>query len=288
MGGEIPARYRKEKCMSNITKINLLNVPLEADYKHTIFFDLPKDQTDYFLAKKVKSFEDFNYQRKDNIIRIPLHFDELCGKVNYVMYQNKAYNNKWFYAFIIDIKYVSDGMSEIYIKTDVMQTWFFDYSLKSCFVEREHTDNDTIGANTLPEELETGEYICNKTIHDKSMSNTTFIVASCVDLSTFADSGLKNYNGVVNGWYYYCFDTIAEIETKLNNLAELRSNDSIVSIFVMPKAFINKNDDGTVMENHVAKFCYWDTLPDGQGANELIYKPSTLNGYTPQNKKLLT
>ena len=40
------------------------------------------------------------------------------------------------------------------------ETWAFDYDIKSSFVEREHTNNDTVGANTQPENLEKGEYIC--------------------------------------------------------------------------------------------------------------------------------
>ena len=37
---------------------------------------------------------------------------------NYCMYKNDSYKDKWFYAFITDIKYINDGMSEL-IETDV-------------------------------------------------------------------------------------------------------------------------------------------------------------------------
>lgn len=277
--------------MSNVTRLYLLNVPLESDYKHTLYFDSPENQEKYFKSKAVGSelkYDEFSYQRKDEKIRIPKQFDELNGRVNYVMYQNTAYNDKWFYAFIIDIKYISDGVTEVYIKTDVMQTWYFDYTLKSCFVEREHTKNDKVGANTLPEGLETGEYICNKVIHDRSTQNTVFIVASSVNLSNGADTGLKIYNNVVNGWRYYYFNTKESIEDKIENLAELRTNDAIVSIFVMPSIFVDKGADGYVIQNYVPSTCYWSDLGEGNGSNELIYKPNTVNGYLPHNKKLLT
>lgn len=277
--------------MSNITKLYLLNVPLEADYKHTIFFESPEIQERYFKGRAIGTkykYDDFSYQRKDNKIRIPAEFDLINGKTNYVMYQNTAYNDKWFYAFIIDIQYVSDGITDVYIKTDVMQSWYFDYNLKSCFVEREHTKDDTAGANTVPEGLETGEYICNNVIHDRGMSSTCYIVASAVELSTGADSGLKIYNGVVNGWYYYYFSSPETIENVLDNIAELRTNDAIQAIFIMPSNLVFKGDNNKVIENHVPKYYYWTELGDGQGENDFIYKPDKVNGYLPHNNKLLT
>jgi hypothetical protein len=37
-----------------------------------------------------------------------------------------------------------------------MQTWFFDYDLEQCFVEREHSATDGIGDNLVPENLDMG------------------------------------------------------------------------------------------------------------------------------------
>lgn len=273
--------------MSNITKLYLLNVPLEADYKHTLYFKTKSEQETYFLNQVVGTkHTDFSYQRKDNKIRMPKHFDEIAGKVNYVMYQNTAYSGKWFYAFITDIKYISDGVTEVYIKTDVIQSWFFDYIVKSCFVEREHTKDDTVGKNTVPEGLETGEYICNKTIHDRSMESTCYIVASAVNLDSGSDSGLNIYNNVINGWYYYYFETEDELSKKLKNLAELRTNDAIVSIFVMPSKYIFKGNNNMVIHNLIPSYHFWPY--DGDDSSEPIYKPESIDGYSPHNKKLLT
>ena len=151
----------------NITKVYLLSVPLESDYKNTLYFDSLESQQEYFQSRIVRRYTDFSYQRKDNKISVPntdafglnSSFDDLLNAgINYVMYQNSAYSNKWFYAFIKDVEYVHDGRTDIIIETDVMQTWMFKYNVKSSFVEREHVDDDTIGKHTIPEGLETGEY----------------------------------------------------------------------------------------------------------------------------------
>ena len=52
--------------------------------------------------------------------------------------------------------YVSDGYTDVVFEVDPLQTFMFDIEVKPSFVEREHTNNDTVGANTLPEGLELG------------------------------------------------------------------------------------------------------------------------------------
>lgn len=53
------------------------------------------------------------------------------------MYQNEAYSDKWFYAFITKMEYVNNNMTRIEIATDVWQTWQFDITFKESFIERE-------------------------------------------------------------------------------------------------------------------------------------------------------
>lgn len=85
------------------------------------------------------------------------------------MYKNPDFKDKYYYAYITDMKFVNPNMTEITIKTDVFQTWQFDFIYKRSFVEREHVSNDTVGIHTVPENLELGEYICNGHIKDETM-----------------------------------------------------------------------------------------------------------------------
>ena len=189
--------------MNNITQVYLLNVPLESDYKNTLYFTSKETQSDFFKSKVVKRYTDFSYQRKDSFIRVPDHFDNLQN-VNYVMYQNKQFSNKWFYAFITDIKYVDDGRTDVFIETDYIQTWLFDYTIKSSFVEREHVSDDTIGKHTLPENLELGEFICNGVEEDDKGDNLVIYMA----ISDYAESVNGNikgnlYGGIYSGMKYH-------------------------------------------------------------------------------------
>lgn len=64
------------------------------------------------------------------------HIDNI-QEFNYCMYKNDNYTNKWFYAYIVDMKYVNDNTTNVYLKTDVFQTWQFDLIWKQSFIERE-------------------------------------------------------------------------------------------------------------------------------------------------------
>lgn len=118
------------------TNIFLLRCPLTLSNKNQLTFTSQTQQHNYFNGLTKLGIDDGSYQRKDNVIRYPAHIDNVLT-YNYCMYQNENYTNKWFYAFITNMRYVNDNMTEISIKTDVYQTWQFDIQWKDSFVERE-------------------------------------------------------------------------------------------------------------------------------------------------------
>ena len=110
------------------TDIRLVKVPIEIDNKNQLTFSSTNTQFNYFDSLEHIELDDSSYQRKDNTIRYPGHIDDLIG-YNYCMYKNTGYSNKWFYAFIIDMRYTTDEMTLSVIKTDVWQTWQFDLEI---------------------------------------------------------------------------------------------------------------------------------------------------------------
>lgn len=118
---------------SNIT---LLKVPLELSNKNQLTFESKQAQFNYFNSLTKIELENATYQRKEGVIRFPELIDNLY-EYNYVMYQNESYSDKWFYAFITNMRYLNDNVTEISITTDVFQTWQFDLEFKQSFVERE-------------------------------------------------------------------------------------------------------------------------------------------------------
>ena len=286
-----------------LTEVRLLAVPLESDYLHTFYFSDVSAQTSYFAGKTVKSMSNCTYQRKDKIIRYDGVYDDIIG-CNYVMYKNSDYSSKWYYAFITKIEFVSEGKTNIYIETDVIQTWLFDYTVRTSFVEREHVNDDTVGLHTVPENIETGEYVVNGSNSNSSLTiNTSIIIGTTInfndaDFKIFNVNEVKEfnntsggvYNGVFSGVKYFKLSKTQAIDL-LKTVANTGQSDAIVSVFVAPDSYIQarKPDDGDYYE-----------LTDGSSVNSKEWvtdhntldvenlKPTHLNGYVPKNNKLFT
>ncbi|MCU7526199.1 MAG: phage tail protein [Ignavibacteria bacterium] len=132
------------------------DVPFNLTYEHTRWFTSTIDQTNYFLSKASHTFTQFTYQREEQAIRVPANYDSLYD-CNYVMYQNKNYSGKWFYAFITKKEYVNPEMTKIYFEIDVFQTYRFEMLWNPSFVEREHcqrwNSDGTPIVNTVDEGL---------------------------------------------------------------------------------------------------------------------------------------
>ena len=274
--------------MTQITKVYLLNVPMENDYKNTLYFPNKSEQEAYFQSRILKSFTDFSYQRKDSIIRVPAHI-EAIRNVNYVMYLNTQYTSKWMYAFVTDMKYVNDERTDVYIETDCIQTYLFNYNVRASFVEREHVDDDTPGLHTVPEGLETGPYYVNTKIDKQSLQYKGFLVGSTIDLETdgFPNVAGGLYNGVYSGVKYFYYATPEAINEKLVAVAEAGKSDAITSIFCVPTTLVSTT--GNVVDNSSTVTSQsWEYAILNGSSDTTPVKPTTLNGYTPKNNKLLT
>ena len=143
---------------NSIIKI-MHNVPLDDTYNHTIKFASLSAQQTYFNGSSIVKYtlDKQSYQRVERgKMRVEILSDNLYD-CNYLAFQNTSFGTKWFYAFITSVEYVNDVTSEISFEIDVMQSFLFDVTVGSCFVEREHVTNDTIGANTIAEPIDCPE-----------------------------------------------------------------------------------------------------------------------------------
>ena len=263
------------------TEIRLLKVPFEIDNRNQLTFASKTAQTTYFLGLPHLTYDNTTYQRKDGVIR----FDELIDNLleyNYVMYQNEAYSNKWFYAYITDMQYINDNTTFITIEEDVFQTWQFDITYKKMFVEREHVNNDTIGAHTVPENVELGEYVIDNLIK-YDMGNTVFII-QCTEYTEGDTETVfaTNYGGIFAAGGAYLCSGIEEIK---NILQAFTQTDAVFAIYAVPLNFV-RNDKGAAASTPYVYGKFGQTSPVVN--TQTIDKPSTLNSYTPVNKKLLT
>ena len=287
--------------------LKLLKCPIELDNKNQLTFANATAQYNYFNGLTKIEAEGYTYFRQNSVIRYNAHIDSIL-EYNYVMYRNTNYSNKWFYAYITRMEYVSDSVTNIYIDTDYYQTWMFDLTFKKSFVEREHVSVDTIGLHTVSEGLETGEFVTNSdpvNIFEYSSSGSTagsnsYVVVCATDFPNSAPSSFnKCINGVFNGSVYLVAtgSTATEVATSLDNILSAYASsgklDYVQSIFMIPKTLVyfNNTTQLSLYSDGTGLVCYYIKSSDSSYkfiGDVTITINSSINGYTPKNKKLFT
>ena len=293
----------------NSTVYLLTGVPCDKSYVHTLYFENKNEQYSYFYGKRVKTFTNVSYQRHSkNSIRLECLADDIYN-VNYLMFQNTAYGNKWFYAFINNVEYINNVTTEITYTIDVMQTWYFDYTLGTCFVEREHTLTDVVGENTVPEPVDGGEpYIQAYTdfMYPRTTSQPLFslvvyyiptqgkYIESTGNDYTFNVGTNENlrgtiYNGIYTGAISYAYPmflgadgvtTLKWVNALFKTLDEIGA--TIISVQQVPfQAWLNEQ---TGASPNIKSINQPLSFSVGSGTSEY---PRT-DIYTPKNKKCYT
>lgn len=265
------------------TNIRLLhNVPLDTTYKHTIYFANESDQANYFIGmtKPNTNFVNQSYQRvKKGVARIGIKADSIYD-CNYMMFKNTSFGDKWFYAFITSVEYINNSVSEITFEIDVLQTWYFDYNLKECFVVREHSETDEIGENIVAETVELGEYVYSDYAPLSFMRDLLVFIAVVDTKGETVDGNV--YDGVYSGTTLYVFNAsdVASINKKLAQYVE--APDSVVNVYTAPKFLAPNVETGGAI------------MPYKASGSSLIVSSTALagtedfKGYVPNNKKLYT
>lgn len=276
----------------------LRNVPLEPSFDHTIWFDSSDQQATAFTTYALAYyFNKVSYQRYPRpYITLDKTVDELIG-CNYMMFRNTGFGEKWFYAFITQVEYISNTTSRIYYTIDPMQTYLFDVNVGECFVEREHAMTDAIGDNLIPESFELGEYVYDADYFPNLFLKTNYVICILAtwkavyednkwiikDASTGGVGGVDSgiYTGLTKNLFTYdpsnpkaCVqdaNAVIEAATKANKA------DGIVSITMYPKFFMNWSITGDLATGLVPHTV--DSIPAFTG---------TFDGYKPKNNKLYT
>lgn len=204
-----------------MSKIYLLkDIDLDITQEHTIDFENVDAQTAYFESHIFTSWDStlgFSYLRENMPIKCPKNKDTLFG-CNYLMYKNDTLN-KWFYCFITRKEYIAEDCTKLYIKTDPMQTFMFDYSLLPSFIEREHQDRWMRHEQTnylrplfsqTSEDIATGdkyilsssESIKSKTENDLGISVKYLLIACSAKIDSF-EGGMSTGYPPVDPLIYY-------------------------------------------------------------------------------------
>lgn len=281
------------------------NIKLEKDYKNVLDYT-ESEMLALCRSKAVATANNYSFIRPEkNYIKTSFSYADAL-KCNYMAFRNQDYSNKWFFAFIDDVEYVSDGTCRIRYTVDEFATWFDYWNPEVCLVLREHVNSDAIGEHTYPENLEHGPYIANwyeeygnfDVENCKVIVGTTWLPSNTPNLPD-KETG-QFYGGNFSGLYYMAMG-YNSAKKFINALDGLGRGDAIVTVFMVPASLCtgieytatidSKVNDGMGGTTNVTYEISWILIPNNYGgviidSDISIPLNTNLNTYIPKNNKL--
>lgn len=241
-------------------------IPWNSDYSHVRLFASANAANTYIISKAAYTKTQYSYISKSKQIRVDGMADQYRD-CNYIAWKNTGYSNKWFYGFITDVVYLADNTCLISFEYDIFQTWFYDTTVNPSYVEREHVNDDTIGANTVPENVVMGDPV------NVASSN----------------------NYIPHKWYMYATQVFDEITQAGFAPIEPGATDNEVSGYykipltsrAQASRLVDLYTRKGKLESLISMFALTDSSSASSSANYTIARPTAFGDYTPKNNKLL-
>lgn len=251
--------------------IAFYRVPWKSDYKDVRLFTSKTEESNYF-SSPLRVEQNYTYIRDKQAIKVNANA-EAMSQYNYIRYMNENFSLKWFYAFITGVEYINQNACYVYFEQDVYTTWWDCFNIKSAFVEREHTNDDSDAYNTETENISITKYVqdyigysrdysCNNyddtagTISGYALVavttslpdirlNTTSPTATHETLNAFEFAFKHNKSrtpvifGTPSEFTYAVFKTKKEFDYFLDIITIAGQVDSIVSIFAIRQEILD-------------------------------------------------
>ena len=288
----------------NSTVHLLKGVPLEPTYENSVWYRTPEAQLADFMRYNAYTLSNNTYVHKSKgVIRVEMTMAQVYD-CNYLLFKNINFENKWFYAFITRVEYISNDVTEIHFVIDVLQTWLFQIVLEKSFIEREITGSDHNQDWLIPESVDVGQYFTYEDAHWLDDS-TDLVYVVCAPFTINEDqpndwtarnyAGVSMVGGIPSGMHYTIFNlmstlnkalaaltgTIAVYDADGNSLGSKANLVSeIVSIVLAPAALFTATTD--------TYHPIWDTYMPYHYNSVPYYAASEnyVQSYPIRNKKL--
>lgn len=255
----------------------LQGVRLSVNDHFTIHWTSKSAQESYFKSKSVHSEGDITYcYVGDGYLEIDGCSEDFTG-VNYMMFRNTEFGNRWYYAYVTSIEFDSPNSATVRFELDYWQTYYFDFQNNACMVLREHVSDDTIGKHIKSEPVNTGKSNISGFTYSGigSVDNLDIVLVSTFDPETTSWDPVegKVYGGIYSGvklTNYQMNDPskINDLNVELKAANANNKQNGVVDLFAFPHLFFTEDEAA-----HHEEFTYNKNYSD-------------FDGYTPHNNKL--
>lgn len=265
---------------------------LSMDHENTFYFASHELKDAYFTGlTALASAASCSYQRGTRgKMRVKLPMATLIN-AGYMRYKNSSFENRWFYAFVTDVEYINNEVTEVSFVIDDLMTYMGYFTLGQCMVEREHTATDAVGEHLIDEGLSTGDYVIGH-VDYLTNYNPVLVISSSVEpdpdtsSSALIDVNGKSYYGnMLSGCAYLSFDISSSSVYVENALGFIEAvvgdtkQDSLISMRIVPD-YCAPIENGMLIASDL-------TVASGGTAGS-SYNITAIDGYPPVNKKMFS
>ena len=140
--------------------------PCDKQHENALYFASKSAQWTYMKSLVKYTYTAQSYQRyARNTLRIAQKADDLYD-CNYLIFSNEAIttattdvsNKTIFYAFVDSVEYINEVTTEVRYTLDPLMSFWFQFNMGECYVEREHTETDVTYGNLVPENINIKSY----------------------------------------------------------------------------------------------------------------------------------
>lgn len=234
--------------------------------EHKPYFENAAARDSYFASLAVRAEGVLSYQRENLYFRAQSAYDTIAN-CDYIRYQNNPFTNKWYYGRIISKEWISENSTHVVFEIDYFITYMFDFSLNSCFVEREMVNGDWNGDipsynNLVPEGTELEEYV-QQSEYTYSFGPWRIVIAYGADVNGKPVGGEISNSGVYSGVKYNIYSNEESANAFISTYNDLGVGESILAVFQVPLLVYTESEITA-------------TIP---------FPNSWVGGYTPKNGK---
>lgn len=238
------------------------NINLSDDYSNVC------DAIDLSNLQPYLVFSDTNisvitHDIESGSFRINRNINDL-SYINYIAILYNSNDRSPIFAFITNLNYVADTVTEVLFRIDLFSTYCQTLDYQDCYIKRMTVNDDTKYLWLQDENLTAGDYVVNSTLEDYTV-NWNYGYTAVTNNSGTPVSG-KTYDKIFSVAEFKGYTAYGPV---IEDLQLFNSNDKIDNVCDVMQYPAECGTEG----NRVVDVKYIDM-------------PSSIDGYVPKNNKL--
>jgi hypothetical protein len=243
------------------------NINLSDDYSNVCdAIDLANLQP--FLVFTDTNISVITHNIESGSFRIRRTINDL-SYINYIAILNNANDRSPIFAFITNLNYIADDVTEVLFNIDLFSTYCQTLDYQDCYIKRMTVNNDAKYMWLQEENLTAGDYVVNSTLEDYTV-NWNFGFSAVTDSTGYPLNG-KVYDNIFSVAEFKGYPDYGSVVEQLQYYNSHDKIDNVCDVLQYPRECGDSVGGNNIHRAVDIKY---------------IDMPTNIDGYVPKNNKL--